>query len=99
MRAMVEGAPQKELRDKWMVWKPTPSAGSCTAPAMQPDAALPMICSAPGAGASPPAPLVSTTASRTPTLSAKRPNSESPLKHRDDIAWLHEGLPAGSALN
>ena len=38
MRAMVEGAPQKELRDRWMVWNPGPSAGSRTAPAMQPAA-------------------------------------------------------------
>ena len=38
MRAMVEGAPQNELRDRWMVWNPGPSAGSRTAPAMQPAA-------------------------------------------------------------
>ena len=52
MRAMVEGAPQKELRDRWMVWNPGPSAGSRTAPAMQPAAWPPMMCSGAGAGVS-----------------------------------------------
>ena len=49
--AMVCGAPQKLLRPRWMVWKPGPSAGSRTAPAMQPPVfGVPMICSGPGAG-------------------------------------------------
>ena len=52
MRATVEGAPQNELRARWIVWKPGPSAGSLTAPAMHPAAWLPMTCKGPGAGVS-----------------------------------------------
>src|SRR5579859_6081206 len=73
-----------------MVWKPVLSAGSRTAPAMQPPLSLPMMWSGPGAAVSWLAATVSTAANRRGSRRLK-----ATLEHRDDVARLDKGLAAG----
>src|SRR5262249_44165203 len=82
-----------------MVWKPGPSAGSRTAPAMQPDAWLPMMSNGPDAGVSRAAIKPIAAARSAPSRRAGRRGSEPPLEDRDDIARLNEGFPACPAFN
>src|SRR5579863_4426581 len=67
---------------------------------MQPATSRLMMCSGPGAAVSCLAPIVSVTASATiATRQPGKPPLEPALEHGDNIARLHEGLPAGFALN
>ena len=78
---------------------PGPSCGNCTAPAMQPAAWPPMMCSGPGAGMSRPAAKVRPAAKLTAIRHKRKPPLEPALKYRDDVARSDEGLPTDPALN
>ncbi len=96
---MVDGAPQKELRARWMVWKPTPADGNCTAPARHPLAWLPMMWSGPGAGVSAAAARLRAASIAATTRAHPERLSESSLEHLEDIAGPEEGLGPRSALD
>ena len=95
---MVDGAPQNELFDLWMVWNPTPSAGKGTAPAMQPAAWLPMMCSGP-VSVSGPAAMTRTAASAGMRRPGRRGRLEPPLDNHDGALLSHVLLSAGVAVN